>query len=126
MDLHVIGATNGHQTEEHEHQHIAEALVREEGGIEEGEHHAQDTYQNHLQSSVPRQRQSDDTGQARGQRDGFLHRIERHPSLGTGPARTQSRLRIVGAVHEVVEVVDQVRVDLHGEREEQTQQPGRP
>ena len=52
--LHVVGAAHRYEPEEHEHQHVAQSLIREERRIEEGEHHAEGPDQDHLQSAIPR------------------------------------------------------------------------
>ena len=126
VQLHIIRAAYGHNAEEQQHERIAQPLIREIGRIEKCEHHAHDAHEHHLRPTVPRQRQPHDTSHTGGQSDGLLHRVERHPPLGTGASRSQSGLGIVGAVHEVEEVVNQVRVDLHRKGEEQTKHRCRP
>ena len=122
MQLHVIGAAHRDDAEEHQHKQITQSLIREESGIEEGEDHADDAHENHLEPTIIDQRQSDDASHTSGEGDGLLHRIELHPSLCTSPSRPQSRLCIIRTVGKIEEVVDEVRIDLHGEGEEQTEQ----
>ena len=91
------------------------------GGVEKTEHHTDNTDENHLQPAIPDQRQSDDTCQTSGQGNGPFHRVEFHPSLRTSPPRTYAGLVIISAVGKVKEVVDKVRINLHGEGKKQTQ-----
>ena len=88
MQLHIIGAADRYDAEEHQHQHVAQSLIREERGIEEGKDHTECSDEDHLQAAEIGQWQSDDTGHAGGQGYGLLHRVKRHPPLGTSPAGT--------------------------------------
>ena len=126
MQLDVIATADRYDAKEHQHEQIAQSLIREKSGIEEGEDHTEDTHENHLQTSIIGQWQSDDTGQTRREGNGFLHRIEFHPPLGTGSSGPQSCLHIIRSISKIKEVIDEVGIDLHGKGEEQTEQRCRP
>ena len=52
MQLDVIATADRYDAKEHQHEQIAQSQIGEEGGIEEGEDHTEDTHENHLQAPI--------------------------------------------------------------------------
>ena len=119
VKLNVIGGANGHDAEKQQDQYVAQPHVGEVGGVEEAKDDAEGADGHHLKSSIEDEWQADGAGRAGGDGDGPLHGVDGHPSLRAGSFGSQARLTVVGTLHIVEEVVDEVGIDLHDEGEEQ-------
>ena len=125
MHDNIVRYADRHDSEKHQHQHIAKAVIAQVGGVEETEDNAQQTDNDHLPSAIPHQRQTYQTGDGCRQQDGTTHAGSTHPPHRTGSLRTEAGLVVVAA-DEVEIVVDKVGVNLHHECKQQTQHSGQP
>ena len=130
VGLYVVGAADGHEAEEDQHQHIAPAQIGEQRGVEKGK---QDTYysQHHQFPASVGQLSPDDeeqcqSCQARQQQcaaDAKFHGSRSNPAFGASTWRTQT-IFTVGAFLKVEKVIDEICGNLHAAGEEGAQQGG--
>ena len=118
MQLQVVGDAYRYQSEEHQHQHIAQSHVGQMGGVEETEHHTEYADDDHLKSAIPNKWQAHEAGQAGGGGNDALHLLGAHPPLRTGTLRAEACGAVVGALGIVHKVVDEIGVYLHDKREQ--------
>lgn len=90
VKLYIIGDTHRNDAEKDDDENVAQSLLGQMGGIEEAEHDAHGSYQNHLQTAVEHEGKSAGAGQACSQGNGPFHGVHPDPSLGAGAARTES------------------------------------
>ena len=110
--LYIIRAAYGNEAEEGPHQHVAAAVVGQQGRIEKGEDHAGQSQHHQRPSAVREQTQADAAGGQQHAGYAGLHGAGRYPALGTGTFRAQT-VSAVTAPGKVEQVVDEVGRHLH-------------
>ena len=125
VQLDVIGAADGYDAEEDDHQHVAQADIGEVGGVEEAEDDAEQSDEQHFESAVEDEWQSDDAGGYGGGGNGALHGVDADPALCAGALWPESGGGVVVASGVVEEVVDEVGVNLHDEGKEEAKDGSR-
>ena len=105
---HIGGERHGNKTEEDKYQHVAQAEIREERGIEKGKEDTGRPYADHFPATVEDKRETGHTGKKRCDGHSCTHRRECYPAFRAGPLRPQPGGPVIIPPHTVKIVIDEV------------------